>query len=90
MAKHVLVTGINGFVGKHLAKTLYNQGHKVSGVGNESALSSGLQTFISNWITCDLADLKKVRKLDLSPYDGIISLAGLADIGKSFEQSRSI
>lgn len=84
--KHVLVTGINGFVGHHLARALFETGCEVSGIGRETGTSARMKNIVKDWYPCDLADKSEVYELDLSPYDTIISLAGLASTGKSFDQ----
>lgn len=80
----VLVTGANGFVGRHLIKELIENGKEVVAVGGNQ------QDKISNdkvleYIELDLRDMAEVMKLDFGSIDGVIHLAGLADVGASFE-----
>ena len=85
----ILVTGINGFVGNHLARELKDQGHIVIGVGLDTSLATALKPYISRYIgSCDLTHKSAVEKLPLSEVDSIINLAGLAQMGASFESAK--
>jgi len=84
--RHVLVTGINGFVGKHLAKILNEHGCQVSGVIYNGTVTEDLKQVLNQTLSCDLSDKNQVNRLDLTPYDVIINLAGLAQMGMSFEK----
>ena len=55
----VLVTGANGFIGEHLARTLADQGAEVVGVYR----SQPVDTLKINWQQCDLSDLNAVKRL---------------------------
>jgi GDP-4-dehydro-6-deoxy-D-mannose reductase len=81
--KRVMVTGVNGFVGKHLVQALYNQDCEVIGVGREPETTL---TFLSAYYVCDLTDTKAVSALPLQNITAIINLAGLAQVGASFGQ----
>ncbi|MBI2588983.1 NAD-dependent epimerase/dehydratase family protein [Candidatus Saccharibacteria bacterium] len=84
MASTVLITGVNGFVGKHLARELKKRGVKVIGVGREVSLAPELQNTLSDYWVCDLTHKAAVTKLPLKSIEGLISLAGLARVGDSF------
>lgn len=81
----ILVTGINGFVGRHLARGLVDQGHKVLGVGTHHAIDSELEGLNIEYFKCDLTDQDDVDRLPLEKISGVINLAGLAAVGKSFD-----
>lgn len=87
MAKHILITGINGFVGKHLTRELISAGCIVSGASLDKNVAPQIQDLVSSYLPCDLSNKEEVNRLDLSPFDGVISLAGLASVGQSFGQS---
>ncbi|HUD10560.1 MAG TPA: GDP-mannose 4,6-dehydratase [Candidatus Saccharimonadales bacterium] len=80
----VLITGINGFVGQHLTRELTRQGHQVDGLIHGSKLAPDIRGSVAKYTVCDIADRRAVFQLDLSSYDVIVNLAGLASYGKSF------
>lgn len=82
----ILVTGINGFVGHHLALELKSQGHLVYGVGQQPNLAADLQDIVEQYFSVDLSDASQVQKLPLTQVDAVVSLAGLADVGRSFKE----
>jgi len=86
MSKRVLVTGINGFVGHHLARNLQAKGHAVIGIGSEPTVSDDLKTIVDTYLACDLSDPEAVAALDLKGTDALIHLAGLASVGQSFSE----
>lgn len=86
MSKTVLVTGVNGFVGRHLAKELHDNGYSVIGIGGPSGHTDGLKQYLSGYIVLDLTDATAVSKLPLKDIDSVIHLAGLAAVGPSFEE----
>lgn len=81
---NVLVTGINGFVGKHLARELSAAGHKVMGVSREPLLNPLLVNFVTDYYVCNLTSETEVATLPLDDIDAVINLAGLANVGDSF------
>lgn len=61
MKKKILVTGVAGFMGSHLAESLANEGHKVYGIDN---LSIGRKINIPlniTFIKCDLVNAKRTK-----------------------------
>ena len=79
----VLVTGINGFVGRHLARELSSQDIEVIGFGREPDIAPELQEVCSTYEVCDLSDPLQVAKLSLDGVNTIINLAGLASVVES-------
>jgi GDP-4-dehydro-6-deoxy-D-mannose reductase len=80
-----LITGINGFVGHHLAKELHQHGVTVIGTGTDATLDPQLESFVDQFYgNCDLTDPAAVAKLPLQNIDSVINLAGLAQVGASF------
>lgn len=80
--KRVVVTGINGFVGYHLARHLTQNNHTVIGVGRESTIQSNLSDIVKEYYVADLA----AEWPQVDNVDAIIHLAGLSVVGASFDQ----
>jgi GDP-4-dehydro-6-deoxy-D-mannose reductase len=80
----VLVTGVNGFVGKHVVHELQSRGYEIVGLGYDPEVHSQLEGTLEAYYVCDLTDKQSVAALNLTGFDGIISLAGLAKVGPSF------
>jgi GDP-4-dehydro-6-deoxy-D-mannose reductase len=85
--KQILVTGINGFVGHHVARELKRQGHFVIGTGTTKEIAPELQDYADGYVgSCDLTESSDVARIPLEKIDAIINLAGLAQVGASFGQ----
>jgi len=85
MAK-ILVTGVNGFVGKHLARELAVTGHEVTGASRDQMADPSIEKYLSDYHACDLTNSGEVSDLPLDSLDSVINLAGLAAVGKSFDE----
>lgn len=83
---HILVTGVNGFVGQHLARALQQAGHSVHGTGREPQLTPALSGVVTDFSQCDLTKYEQVAELPLKSVSAVIDLAGLATVGDSFAQ----
>ncbi|MDO8265884.1 MAG: NAD(P)-dependent oxidoreductase [Candidatus Saccharibacteria bacterium] len=79
----ILVTGVNGFVGHHVAKQLHNSGYFVVGASNQVKLENDLVGTVDEYISCDLTNSEDVSKINLSEIIAIINLAGFAKVGDS-------
>ena len=80
-----LVTGVNGFVGKHLVRALRDRGCEVLGAGREP-LADDIKPLLAGFTLCELTDAQAVQKLPLSDIDVVINLAGLANVVDSFRR----
>jgi GDP-4-dehydro-6-deoxy-D-mannose reductase len=80
----VLITGVNGFVGQHLAKELKDAGVTVIGVAGPSGRTTNDDA--SEVLALDLTSLEAAKKIDFADIDGVIHLAGLAAVGPSFDE----
>jgi GDP-4-dehydro-6-deoxy-D-mannose reductase len=89
MPKNILVTGVGGFVGKHLVREIAARGHKAFGVGREEAANSEIAQLLSGYYSANLTNPAQVDKLPLSDIDVVISLAGLARAGDSYKDPES-
>ncbi len=81
----IAITGINGFVGEHLARHLKEYDYAVTGIGREQAPNDKVAHLVDDYHSCDLLDKEAVRKLDVKNAAAIIHLAGLASVGDSFK-----
>ncbi len=79
----ILVTGVNGFVGHHVARQLHDEGHTVIGASNQPDLETDLNDVAVKYYGLDLTSPEEVAKIDLSDIDAIINLAGFAKVGDS-------
>lgn len=80
----VIVTGINGFVGEHVAREFTTLGFDVIGVGHDTQPHPKLGEVITDYVQCNLLDGDSVNRLDLSETKALIHLAGLSNVGDSF------
>ncbi len=79
----ILVTGVNGFVGHHVAEQLHTSGFEVLGVGNQPELQPDLSEVVEGYVGCDLTSSESIKTIDLRTVSAIINLAGFANVGDS-------
>lgn len=89
--KKILVTGVSGFVGSHLALALAEQGNEVYGIIKPSTSRNimGLKIFLHDTVllTCDIIDYQAVsHTLKSVNPDVVIHLAALSPVRESFER----
>lgn len=89
--KRVLITGVSGFIGSHLAKRLIDTGYQVVGVTKPctSRNMQALKEFLSNveLLTCDITDYIGTRNaLKNADVDVVVHLAALSPVRDSFEK----
>jgi GDP-4-dehydro-6-deoxy-D-mannose reductase len=82
MNKRVVITGINGFVGHHLARTLAQQQVEVIGISQDSEVSEKLRDIVAEYHQANLIEAWP----EIQNVDAIIHLAGLAAVGPSFDR----
>lgn len=78
----VIITGVDGFVGTHLAAAAKGAGHQVVGITQGRTLAAGLRQFLDEHLVADLRE----EWPDGGPADVIVHLAGLAAVGPSFQR----
>lgn len=82
----IMVTGVSGFVGRHMAEALA-QDHTVVGVGHSHHPPADLGAMLDRYIACDLTDSASVKRLPLGNLTAVINLAGLSQVGNSYQQA---
>jgi GDP-4-dehydro-6-deoxy-D-mannose reductase len=80
---NIVITGANGFVGKHLTNELFDSGHTVIGIGMEPEAPEAIKDKLSEYASCNLAESWPELQ---TPVDAVIHLAGLAAVGPSFKR----
>jgi GDP-4-dehydro-6-deoxy-D-mannose reductase len=85
-SEKIVVTGINGFVGEHLAHHLQDAGFSVTGVGREVNPNVNVAKYLENYQQADLLKPAEVNNLILKNTAAIIHLAGLASVSESFDK----
>lgn len=78
----IAITGVNGFVGKHLARELAGHGISVIGIGQEDKVHNNISNLVEKYHQADLAKEWPLK----SEVDTIIHLAGLAAVDPSFDR----
>jgi GDP-4-dehydro-6-deoxy-D-mannose reductase len=79
--RRVVITGVSGFVGYHLASELKSNDVSVIGVGYEEEAPAHLDDVIDEYISADLTQ----NWPGIESVDSIIHLAGFAAVGPSFD-----
>lgn len=82
---NIVVTGINGFVGKHLTRELKSAGHTVIGLDRSETVHEEITDLVDDYRAADLA----AGWPELADVDAIIHLAGLAAVGPSFDNPQA-
>ncbi len=80
--KRIVITGVSGFVGKHLTHQLTKKGHTVIGVGISEDIDPEIGSLLESYIQQDIG----TSWPEINDVDAIINLAALAVVGASFEQ----
>lgn len=80
--KRIAVSGINGFVGHHLARELNECGVGVIGVGIESEIDRDISNAVDEYHQSDLTK----EWPNITNVNAVIHLASLANAGESFEK----
>ena len=81
----ILVTGANGFAGKHLLKELLSNGHEVVAIGGSSMPDVGGAAGL-DYMTLDLTKFDDVQRINFSEISGVVHLAGMTSVGASFDE----
>ncbi len=86
----ILITGAHGFIGKHLAKALAFQGHRVCGLGHGIWPEGEASAWgVSSWINGDVAPSKlRLLQQSFGSPDVIYHLAGGSSVGVAVANPR--
>src|SRR5438552_3999599 len=85
-ASRVLVTGVSGFVGPHLARALVAVGVEVHGLGPEPAPPDSARVPLASWQVADLRERESLADaIAAARPEAIVHLAGQSSAGRSFE-----
>lgn len=77
----MVISGINGFVGKHLCRALHESGVSVIGVGYDNNVSSEIEHLVDEYHQSDLTQ----GWPEIPDATTVVHLAGLAVVGQSFD-----
>lgn len=78
----VIISGVNGFVGHHLAQELNNAGLLVIGIGQEATVNANISDIVSEYHQANLIE----EWPNVPDVKAVIHLAGLAAVSPSFEK----
>lgn len=84
--QEIIVTGINGFVGEHLARHLYESNFSVTGVGREQSAGDNVSLYLDNYQSANLLEPEQVNNLVMKSAAAIIHLAGFSSVSESFSK----
>lgn len=86
MARHIIITGASGFLGRHVAQHFANRGWMVSGIGHLANNFLPKQCGISYWLESDIdsSSLSKLVEITAKP-DVVFHCAGSGSVGKSWD-----
>ena len=78
----VVISGVNGFVGNHLARELNELGVSVVGIGQENDINPAISEIVDEYHQANLVE----GWPSIPDAKAVIHLAGLAAVGPSFEK----
>jgi GDP-4-dehydro-6-deoxy-D-mannose reductase len=80
-AQTIVITGVDGFVGRHTARAVAAAGHRVVGLGRATDAPDELRDTLDDYVAGDLTQGWPFE----GHADAVIHLAGLAAVGPSFD-----
>lgn len=81
----VIISGVNGFVGHHLARELNKADLLVIGIGQDNEVDDDIASIVSEYHQANLTE----KWPDIPNVKTVIHLAGLAVVGPSFDQPQT-
>lgn len=82
--KKILITGVNGFVGHHVAREFMDNGYEVVGLGGPHGRSSDIA--LTEYHGVNLLEPQELEQVNFKDITAVIHLAGLAAVGPSFDK----
>ncbi len=86
MSRQLVVTGVNGFVGQHLARQAAGDGWSVHGISTQPAPAPGIAEYLDGY---EGADLRQQWPTSTPTDATVVHLAGLAAVGPSFDDPQA-
>lgn len=87
--KYILVTGIAGFIGRHIALEYKEKGYTVIGIGRGNLNLEEQNIFgIDRWYKSDITEEDLAELLKNYKFESIIHCAGGSSVGKSVENPK--
>ncbi len=83
MTRTLVVTGVDGFVGRHLARIAADTGIEVFGISRNPDVDGDLRSLLSGYVA---ADLRREWPVEVPLDADVVHLAGLAAVGPSFDR----
>ena len=83
MTRRLIVTGVDGFVGRHLARLAAEAGIEVFGISRGTTADPALRAHLAGYTS---ADLRESWPAGLPTDAAVVHLAGLAAVGPSFDR----
>jgi len=76
--KKIIITGFNGFVGRHASREFRARGYTIHGV-SYGEINEESRELVDHVSVCDLSNPESVDRLDIDPeVDAVLNLAGFA------------
>lgn len=75
----VLITGVDGYIGTHMAQVLMDKGHDVTGIDAGFYKEAWLYNGVKHFPKVIYKDTRNITQKDLVGFDAVISLADLSN-----------
>lgn len=83
MTRRLIVTGVDGFVGRHVAHLAARGGFDVTGISRSASVGGSLTEDLAHYVS---ADLRREWPSSAPADAAVVHLAGLAAVGPSFDR----
>jgi GDP-4-dehydro-6-deoxy-D-mannose reductase len=87
----VLITGVTGFVGRHLAAAFASEDAELIGLGRRPAALADAPAELAAYVECDLTQAEAVREaVREAPPDRVFHLAAEASVARSWQDPAEV